>query len=145
MNDAAVIEAGDRPTLEAWARAMRATVLPVAEDWWSITYQAEAVLPDGRRVRCRYRYVIPHQAALRRWRRTYVVGLVHATGRARCHHVRRVIPPGDTEAEERRRAELIASAQVATERQDACGASVDNLEVYVVERATRWRPGTARY
>ncbi|PWV54689.1 hypothetical protein [Nocardiopsis sp. L17-MgMaSL7] len=145
VTDAAVIEAENRSTLEAWARAMHATVVPVAENWWSITYQAEAGLPDGTRVRCRYRYVIPHQAALRRWKRTYVVGLVHTSGRARCHHVRQVIPVGDTEPEERHRAELIASALVATERQDTCGASVGNLEVYVVERATLWKPGVARY
>ncbi|MFE1169262.1 hypothetical protein [Nocardiopsis sp. NPDC058789] len=145
MSDAAVIEVEDRSTLEAWARTMRATVVPVAENWWSITYQAEADLPSGGRVRCRYLYEIPRQAALRRWRRTYVVGLVHADGRSRCHHVRQVIPVGDSEPEERHRAELIASALVATERHDACGASVGNLEVYVVERATLWKPGVARY
>lgn len=145
MSDSAAIEAKDRSTLEAWARAMHATVVPVAENWWSITYQAEAGLPDGSRVRCRYRYVIPRQAALRRWKRTYVVGLVHAEGRARCHHVRQVIPVGDTEAEARHRAELIASALVATERKGTCGASVTNLEVYVVEQATLWKPRVARY
>lgn len=145
MSDAATIEAKDRSTLEAWARAMHATVVPVAENWWSITYQAEAGLPDGSRVRCRYRYVIPRQAALRRWRRTYVVGLVHSSGQAQCHHVRQVIPVGDTDAEERRRAELIASALVATERHAECGASIGNLEVYVVERATLWKPRVARY
>ncbi|MGW5875965.1 hypothetical protein ACWFMI_05335 [Nocardiopsis terrae] len=145
MDDAATIEARNRSALEAWARAMRATIVPVAENWWSITYQAEAVLADGSRMRCRYRYMIPRQAALRRWRRTYVVGLVHTDGRARCHHVRQVIPVGDTEAEARHRAELIASALVATERKGACGASVANLEAYVVERATLWKPRVARY
>ncbi|WP_017587123.1 hypothetical protein [Nocardiopsis ganjiahuensis] len=145
MSDAATIEAKDRSTLEAWARAMDATVVQVAENWWSITYEAEAGLPDGSKVRCRYRYVIPRQAALRRWRRTYVVGLVHDSGRAQCHHVRQVIPVGDTDAEERHRAELIASALVATERKGTCGASVTNLEVYVVERATLWKPRVARY
>lgn len=145
MGEAATIEAKDRSTLEAWARARRAPVVPVAENWWSITYQAEAFLPDGRRVRCRYRYVIPRTAALRRWKRTYVVGLVHTDGRARCHHVRQVIPVGDTEAEASHRAELIASALVATERKGDCGASVANLEVYVVERATLWKPRVARH
>ena len=145
MGDAATIEAKDRSTLEAWARAMQAPVVPVSENWWSITYQAEAGLPDGSRVRCRYRYVIPRQAALRRWKRTYVVGLVHNDGRAQCHHVRQVIPVGDTEDEASHRAQLIASALVATERKAACGASITNLEVYVVELATLWKPRVARY
>jgi hypothetical protein len=145
VSDAATVEAEDRSALEAWARARHTTVVSVAENWWSIIYQAEVRLPDGSRVRCRYRYVIPHQAALRRWKRTYVVGLVHGSGRARCHHVRQVIPVGDTDAEERHRAQLIASALVATERKGTCGASVTNLEAYVVERATLWRPGVARY
>ncbi|GAB3711563.1 hypothetical protein [Nocardiopsis nanhaiensis] len=145
MGDAATIEAEDRSALESWARARHVPVVQVAENWWSITYQAEADLPDGSRVRCRFRYVIPREAAQRRWKRTYVVGLVHTDGRARCHHVRQVIPVGDTEDEASHRAELIASALVATERKADCGASVTNLEAYVVERATLWKPRVARY
>ncbi|WP_436890261.1 hypothetical protein [Nocardiopsis dassonvillei] len=133
-----VLVVRDRAGIEAWARARGAVVRQVDEDWESITYEAEAAGPDGARTRCRYRYPIPRAAAMRRLARTYVVGMVHEVGRARCHHVRRVIPAGSTEAESRRNAVLVASALVDLERHGRCGASVATLTPYMVVPALEW-------
>lgn len=134
-----VVDVHDRAEIEAWARARGAAVRQVDEDWESITYEAEAVGPAGVRARCRYRYPIPRAAALRRLARTYVVGMVHDVGRARCHHVRRVIPVGTTEAELRRNAVLVASALIDLQRHERCGASVVTLTAYTVVSALEWR------
>ncbi|MGQ4268219.1 hypothetical protein [Nocardiopsis changdeensis] len=133
-----VVVVRDRSGIQAWARARGAAVRQVDEDWESITYEAEAVDPAGVRTRCRYRYPIPRAAALRRLARTYVVGMVHDVGRARCHHVRRVIPVGTTEAELRRNAVLVASALIDLQRHGRCGASVVTLTVYMVVSALEW-------
>ncbi|MFY7066684.1 hypothetical protein ACOQFV_12555 [Nocardiopsis changdeensis] len=129
----------DRAEIEAWARSRGVAVRQVDEDWESITYEAEAVEPDGTRARCRYRYPIPRPAALRRLARTYVVGMVHDAGRARCHHVRRVIPVGATEDELRRNAVLVASALIDLQRHERCGASVVTLTAYTVVSALEWK------
>ncbi|WP_304454339.1 hypothetical protein [Nocardiopsis sp. YSL2] len=140
MSDTTTFTAKNRAVLESWARSMNAKVTQVAEDWRSITFQAEATDSEGTRVRCRFRQPIPRMAALRRLARTYVVGLVHDVDSAQCHHVRRVIPTGDTEVDARRSAILIASALVEIQRHHTCGATVSNLEPYVVERAVNWKP-----
>lgn len=129
----------ERGELDVWARSMNAEVTQTAEDWQSITYQAEATAFDGTRVRCRYRLPLPRLAALRRLARTYAVGLVHDVDGAQCHHVRPVIPTGDADTEVRRHAVLIAFALVDTQRRDICGATVANLHPYVVERVVDWR------
>lgn len=134
------VEVHDRSALEVWARSMGTTVRQVDEDWQSIVFQAEAIGADGALIRCRYRHTIPRPAALRRLARTYIVGLVHETDGAQCHHVRRVIPSGDVEEEARRRAVLIATAMVDIQRHGRCGASSVNLEPYIVERAVDWQP-----
>ena len=136
---AQVVDVHGRAEIEAWARARGTVVRQVDEDWESITYEAEAVGPAGERARCRYRYPIPRTAALRRLARTYVVDMVHDVGRARCHHVRRVIPVGTTEAELRRNAVLVASALIDLQRHTRCGASVATLAAYTVVPALEWR------
>ncbi|SHJ23744.1 hypothetical protein SAMN05421803_104244 [Nocardiopsis flavescens] len=133
-----VLVVRDRAGIEAWARARGAVVRQVEEDWESITYEARAVAPDGTPVRCRYRYPIPRAAAMRRLARTYVVAMAHDSDGARCHHVRRVIPVGSTEAELRRNAVLVASALVELERHPRCGATVVTLTAYTVVAALEW-------
>mgnify|MGYP001241801433 FL=1 len=132
----------DRETLTAWAREHGVRVRVAGEDWESITYEATTPGPDGTSVVRRYRCVLPPALALRRLRLTYVVGLCHEAGGAVCNHVRRVVPPVLSAADEAARHDvtLVAAALVEAERRTVCGATVNNLAVYTVQRAQDWRP-----
>ncbi|WP_198659089.1 hypothetical protein [Nocardiopsis sp. FIRDI 009] len=139
MTGTTTFTAKNRAVLEAWARSMNAKVKQVAEDWQTITFEAETVDAKGTRVCCQFHQPIPRPVALRRLARTYVVGLVHEIDGAQCNHVRTVIPSGDTEVEARRSAILIASALVEIQRHHVCGATVTGLDPYIVERAVHWK------
>ncbi|WP_159944291.1 MULTISPECIES: hypothetical protein [unclassified Nocardiopsis] len=132
----------DRETLTAWAREQGVRVRVACEDWESITYEALSTGPDGTPLAQRYRCVLPASLALRRLRLTYVVGLCHDAGGAACNHVRRVVPPvlSAPETAARHDVALVAAALVESERRAVCGATVDNLTVYTVQRAQHWRP-----
>ncbi|MFI6576799.1 hypothetical protein ACIBFB_13435 [Nocardiopsis sp. NPDC050513] len=112
------------------------------EDWESITYEALSPQPDGTSLVQRIRCVLPETIARRRLRMTYVVGLCHEYGGAECVHVRRIVPPvlSSTDEAASRDVALVAAALVEAERRAVCGATADNLRVYTVERADRWRP-----
>jgi hypothetical protein len=132
----------DRETLTAWAREQGVRVRVACEDWESITYEAVASGPDGALVVQRYRCVLTPAMALRRLRLTYVVGLRHEVRGAECSHVRRVVPPVLSASDEAARHDvtLVAAALVEAERRSVCGATVDNLFVYTVQRAQDWKP-----
>lgn len=132
----------DRETLTAWAREQGVRVRISAEDWDSITYEALYTAPDGTPLAQRYRCVLPASLALRRLRLTYVVGLCHDADGAACNHVRRVVPPvlSVPETAARHDVSLVAAALVESERRAVCGATVENLAVYTVQRAQDWQP-----
>jgi hypothetical protein len=132
----------DRETLTAWAREQGVRVRISCEDWESITYEAASPGPDGTTVVRRYRCVLSPAMALRRLRLTYIVGLWHDVGGAECNHVRRVVPPVLSSADEAARHDvaLVAAALVEAERRAVCGATVSNLHVYTVQHAQHWRP-----
>ncbi|MGW8527595.1 hypothetical protein [Nocardiopsis sp. NPDC055824] len=142
MNTDACGPVSGRESLTSWAREQGVRVRVACEDWESITYEAVSPGPDGASVVQRYRCVLPPALALRRLRLTYVVGLVHEVGGAQCTHVRRVVPPVLSAADEAARYDvaLVAVALVEAERRAVCGATVDNLTVYTVQRAQDWRP-----
>ena len=142
MNANAFGAIADRETLTAWAREQGVRVRVACEDWESITYEAVSPGPDGTAVVQRYRCALPPDVALRRLRLTYVVGLCHEMGGGECNHVRRVVPPALSAADEAARHDvgLVAAALVEAERRAVCGATVDNLTVYTVQRAQDWKP-----
>lgn len=142
MNANAFGAIADRETLIAWAREQGVRVRVACEDWESITYEAVSTGPDGTAVVQRYRCVLTPAMALRRLRLTYVVGLCHEMGSGECNHVRRVVPPALSSADEAARHDvtLVAAALVEAERRTVCGATVDNLTVYTVQRAQDWKP-----
>lgn len=122
-------------------RPGEARVRVVAEDWRSITCEAEFTQSNGERVVRRYQCALPKAIALRRLRATYIVGLWHEVDGASCYHVRQVVSPvlssGDKAA--RDDAVLVARALVDMERRATCGATADSLKVYMVERAVDWQ------
>ncbi|GAB3210644.1 hypothetical protein ACQEU5_08705 [Marinactinospora thermotolerans] len=122
-------------------RPGEARVRVVAEDWRSITYEAEFVQSNGERVVRRYQCALPKVIALRRLRATYIVGLWHEVNGASCNHVRQVVSPVLTSGDEAARGDvvLVARALVETERRTVCGATADSLRVYAVERAVDWQ------
>ncbi|GAA0980730.1 hypothetical protein GCM10009551_022690 [Nocardiopsis tropica] len=132
----------DRETLMKWARAQGVRVRVACEDWESITYETLCRQPDGTSLIQRHRCVLPEPITQRRLMMTYVVGLCHETDGAECNHVRRIVPPVLSSADEAARHDvaLVAAALVEAERRAVCGATVDNLRVYTVERAVHWRP-----
>ncbi|WP_150243888.1 hypothetical protein [Nocardiopsis quinghaiensis] len=142
MNADACGPIAGRDTLTEWAREQGVRVRVACEDWESITYEAVSPGPDGTAVVQRYRCMLPPAMALRRLRLTYIVGLWHDVGGAVCNHVRRVVPPVLSSADEAARHDvtLVAAALVEAERRAVCGATVDNLTVYTVQRAQYWRP-----
>jgi hypothetical protein len=131
----------DRETLMKWARAQGMRVRVACEDWESITYETLARQPDGTSLVQRHRCVLPEPIIRRRLWMTYVVGLVHEIDRADCNHVRRIVPPvlSSADAAARHDVGLVAAAQVEVERRAVCGATVENLRVYTVQRAVNWR------
>ncbi|TDQ55392.1 hypothetical protein [Actinorugispora endophytica] len=141
MNSDSGASSGGRDASTARARGRGVRVRVASEDWGSITYEAVSTGPDGTAVVQRYRCVLPRTLALRRLRLTYVVGLWHSTGKAVCNHVRRVIPPVLSAADEAARQDvaLVAAALVEAERRPVCGATVENLTVYTVQRAQDWQ------
>lgn len=133
----------DLADLYEWARAMDAAIAAVAEDWQSVTYEAGTTVGGGR-VSRRCRHTLHLGMALRRWERTYIIGLWHtARDGGQCHHVRQVIAPCLNGPEERARrlAVTIAGALVEHDRRQVCGATAANLRTYVAERAADWRSG----
>ena len=130
-----------RAAFYAWSRAHGARVRVACEDWESITYESIVRGPDGEPVVERLRCELPPQVARRRLRMSYVVGLFHLVDAAMCNHVRTVTPPVLTSDEvgARRDVGLVAAALVEVERRQRCGATVGNLNVYVVERAMNRR------
>ncbi|GAB2514073.1 hypothetical protein [Nocardiopsis aegyptia] len=132
----------DRETLMTWARSQGVRVRVACEDWESITYETLARQPDGTSLIQRHRWVLPEPITRRRLLMTYVVGLSHEVDGAECNHVRRIVPPVLSSADEAARHDvaLVAAAMVEVERRAVCGATVDNLRVYTVERAVHWRP-----
>ncbi|WP_026119781.1 hypothetical protein [Nocardiopsis ganjiahuensis] len=132
----------DRAAFYAWSRAHGVRVRVACEDWQSITYETVGTGPDGKPVVQRLRCELPPQVARRRLRLSYVVGLSHVVDGAVCNHVRTVTPPVLTSGEvaARHDVSLVAAALVEGERRGLCGATVENLSVYVVERAANWRP-----
>ena len=137
-----VVPLADRAAFYDWSRAHGVRVRVACEDWESITYEAVGSGPEGELVVERLRCVLPPQEARRRLRLSYVVGLSHVVGGAICYHVRTVTPPVLTAAETDARHDvgLVAAALIDAERRHRCGATVNNLSVYVVERAMDWRP-----
>src|SRR5690625_6113829 len=127
----------ERAAFYDWSRAHGVRVRVACEDWESITYEAVGTGPDGEFVVERLRCVLPPQEARRRLRLSYVVGLSHGVDGAVCHHVRTVTPPVLTAAEPEARHDvgLGAAALVEGESKHRCGATVNNLSVYVVDRA----------
>ncbi|MBB4933394.1 hypothetical protein F4561_004214 [Lipingzhangella halophila] len=133
----------DLADLHEWAHAMDAAIAVVDEDWQSVTYEAGTTV-GGERVSRRCRHTLPMGTALRRWERTYVIGLRHTTrDGGQCHHVRQVIAPCLNGPEERARrlAITIVGALVEYDRRKVCGATAANLRTYVAERAADWRSG----
>ncbi|WP_028648537.1 hypothetical protein [Nocardiopsis sp. CNT312] len=132
----------DRATLMAWARAQGVRVRVACEDWESITYETLSRQQDGTSLVQRHRCVLPEPVTRRRLLMSYVVGLSHGVDGAECNHVRRIVPPvlSSTDKAARHDVALVAAALVEVERRAVCGATVDNLRVYTVERAVHWRP-----
>lgn len=133
---------GSCEPLTAWARERGVRVRVAAEDWESITYEAIASGPDGPHVVDRVRCALPEAVVRRRMLATYLVGLSHEVDGAQCSHVRRVVPPAlfSSDEADRHDVTLVAAALVESERRAVCGATVDNLTVYTVQRAKDWQP-----
>jgi hypothetical protein len=131
----------DRATLMAWVRAQGVRVRVACEDWESITYETLSRQEDGTSLIQRHRCVLPEPVVQRRLLMSYVVGMRHEVDGAECNHVRRIVPPVLSSADEAARHDvaLVAVAQVEVERRAVCGATVDNLRVCTVERAVHWR------
>ncbi|WP_223838777.1 hypothetical protein [Nocardiopsis deserti] len=72
----------------------------------------------------------------------YVVGLWRGTDTAVCNHVRRVVAPVLSGADEAARHDvtLAAAALVEAEGRAVRGAAVDHLTAYTVQRAQDWQP-----
>ncbi|WP_232832235.1 hypothetical protein [Nocardiopsis sp. FIRDI 009] len=142
MNENQPVMLNDRDSLDAWARAQGVRVRVASEEWDSITYEAVAESPDGSRSVRQVRFELPPVEALRRLRRTFVVGMWHNVKGSTCNHVRRVVPPVISASGEdlANSVALVARAQVEEERRDVCGATVSNLRVYMVQRCLNWRP-----
>ncbi|WP_017624102.1 hypothetical protein [Nocardiopsis chromatogenes] len=136
MNALNPVKVATWAALEKVAQAHGAAMTVVAEDWKSITYEVTAEYMDGA-VRVRYIHRIPPAAALRRWERTFIVGLHHRDGAADCTHVRHVMAP-TTGPGAPDSAVLVAMAVVEREKRAACGATAATLTAHLVVRAAEW-------
>ncbi|CAM3746074.1 hypothetical protein [Nocardiopsis rhodophaea] len=126
-----------RADLDRWARHHRAPVTVVEDTWDQITY--EAATGDGEDLhQCRYVYRFPERQALRRWLRTWVVGLAHDVGGADCCHVHTVTIDGVVPSPDRI-AVLTAALRTKQERRAVCGATTETLTPYAVVRLAEWK------
>lgn len=127
------IEVFTQQALNEFANSFEVRPRVAAETWDTLIYLAEVERGTGGCLRCLYRDRLSRELALRRRKRTFVIGLRHDAGPAQCHHVREVLIglSAETEAEAERQALMIATARVDLERRTVCGATVGNLLPYV--------------